>query len=160
MLSSRFGVCRFVLLLALVLGSGSSAEAQRTGRAWFEALADEAAARVGLNPVLVRALVTVESAWRPRAVSPKGARGLMQILPSTAGDYARGADLFDPAVNLAVGVVHLRRLVDAYGVVGALAAWNAGQGAYEGGRVLAGYGETRRFVARVLLEIERLSAPP
>lgn len=165
MVSTSRRVCglrlRAAVLLAaaaLSLLSPSSALAQRTDRVWLEALADAAARRVGLDPILVRAIVTVESAWRPRAVSSKGAIGLMQILRTTAGDYATNVDLFDPASNLAVGVVHLRRLVDAYGVVGALAAWNAGEGAYEGGRVLAAYGETRRFVARVIIEVERLSA--
>jgi len=73
-----------------------------------------AAERSGLDPALVRAVVAVESAFRPEAVSPKGARGLMQLMPATAA--ALGVqDAFDPAQNLDAGARHLAALVQAYG---------------------------------------------
>ena len=117
---------------------------------------DLAAAEVGLDPLLVRAIIQVESSWRPRVESEDGAVGLMQILPSTAGEYLRNPDLRDPVVNIAIGVAHLSMLVEKHGVVGALGAWNAGEGALRRRQVFRTFGETRRFVARVLRELERL----
>ena len=122
----------------------------------YRVLAEVAALSVGLDPLLVQALIEVESGWRPDAVSVDGAVGLMQILPSTGGDYLRSADLSDPVTNLRIGVVHLAGLVRRFGVVRALGAWNAGSGAVMRSPVFTRYRETRRFVARVLLEWEDL----
>ncbi|MCY4510886.1 MAG: lytic transglycosylase domain-containing protein [Acidobacteria bacterium] len=149
--------------MALVLGvlAGSAprgAEAQarpRAGEVVYGRVADLAADAAGLDRVLVRALIHVESRWRPGAVSVDDARGLMQILPSTAADYDPGADLFDPISNILIGVTHLQGLVRRHGVVRALAAWNAGEGALQRSPVFTRYRETRRFVAAVLLEMER-----
>ena len=113
-------------------------------------LADAAALRAGLPAALVRAVVAAESAWNPRAVSPKGARGLMQVLPATAADYEADVDLFDPEANLRVGTRHLRRMVDAFGIPGGVAAYNAGEGAFRRADVLGSFPETREFLRRVL----------
>ena len=105
---------------SFVLGAPAAAGAQPAGvpvRAWHEALADAAARRAGIDRLLLPALIEVEVAWRPDAVSIDGAVGLMQILPSTAGDYVESPNLADPAVDLAIGVVHLRGLIDRHGVV-------------------------------------------
>ena len=112
--------CLWMVLAAVATGQTGT----RSSRAWHEALAEAAARRAGIDLFLLRALIEVESAWIPDAVSVDGALGLMQILPSTAADYAADPDLTDPAVNLAVGVVHFRGLIDRHGVVRALAAWN------------------------------------
>ena len=150
-----------IVAAALLAGVGSARAGDLAAReAAYGVLADLAADAVGLDRRLVRAVIRVESAWRPEAVSPAGAVGLFQMLPSTASDYAPGLDLSDPADNVAVGVVHLRRLVDRFGVVRALAAWNAGEGALSRRPVFRAYGETRRFVAAVLREIERLGGAP
>ena len=138
-------------------GSGEgSRQSRRDAETAYRVLSEVAALAVGLDPLLVQALIEVESAWRPRAVSVDGAVGLMQILPTTGDDYVRGADLTDPVTNLRIGVTHLAGLVRRFGLVRAIAAWNAGAGAVLRCPVFERYGETRRFVARVLLEWERL----
>jgi len=115
------------------------------------ALAGAIAADHGLAPELVLAVVTVESGFRPEAVSPKGAQGLMQLMPATAA--ALGVeDAFDPAANLKGGVRHLRDLLVRYegDLPRALAAYNAGEGAVERHRGIPPYAETRAYVREVL----------
>jgi len=114
-------------------------------------LAVAVARRHGLEPALVLAVVGVESAFRPEAVSPKGAQGLMQLMPGTAA--ALGVeDSFDPAQNLDGGVRHLGSLLTLYGgdLVRALAAYNAGAGAVARHGGVPPYRETRAYVKRVL----------
>jgi hypothetical protein len=115
------------------------------------ALAAAAARRHGLDPELVLAVVSVESGFRPQAVSPKGARGLMQLMPKTAGELGV-TDAFDPQQNLDGGVRHLGSLLSLYGgdVRRALAAYNAGQGAVARHNGVPPYAETRAYVERVL----------
>jgi len=115
------------------------------------ALLRDAAARHRLDPALVRAVVGVESAFRTDAVSPKGARGLMQLMPSTAA--ALGVrDPFDPAQNLDGGARHLAALVQSYrgDLNKALAAYNAGAGAVARHGGVPPYPETQDYVAKVL----------
>lgn len=111
----------------------------------------EAAARNRLDPALVRAVVAVESAFRTDAVSPKGAQGLMQLMPATAA--ALGVqDAFDPAQNLDGGARHLAALVQGYGgdLNKALAAYNAGEGAVARHGGVPPYRETKDYLAKVL----------
>lgn len=105
----------------------------------------------GLDAKLVDAVVQVESAYNPRAVSHKGAVGLMQLMPATARRLAV-VDPFDPEQNVRGGVRELRRLVDQYAgdLVLALAAYNAGEGAVERHRGVPPYSETRDYVRRIL----------
>lgn len=114
-------------------------------------LADAAARRHGLDPALVLAVVQVESGFRPDAVSPKGARGLMQLMPATA-ERLGVADAFDPRQNLDGGTRHLGGLLSRYegDVKKALAAYNAGEGAVDRHRGVPPYGETRAYVRSVL----------
>lgn len=115
------------------------------------ALAAEAARRHGLDANLVLAVISVESAFRPDAVSPKGAQGLMQLMPGTAADLGV-RDPFDPGENLDGGVRHLGSLVSRYGgdVRKALAAYNAGAGTVSRYGGVPPYPETQDYVDKVL----------
>lgn len=105
----------------------------------------------GVSPVLAKAVARTESGLDPRARSPKGAGGLMQLMPETAS--ALGVvDRFDPRENISGGVRHLRYLLDRYkgSVRLAVAAYNAGEGAVDTYRGIPPYAETRRYVEQVL----------
>jgi soluble lytic murein transglycosylase-like protein len=117
----------------------------------LQALAAEASRRHGLDPALVQAVVAVESSFRPDAVSPKGAQGLMQLMPPTAASLGV-ADPFDAASNLDGGTRHLGALLTRYNgdLKKALAAYNAGEGAVEQYRGVPPYRETRAYVSKVL----------
>lgn len=114
-------------------------------------LATETAKRHGLDPELVVAVAAVESAFRPAAVSPKGAQGLMQLMPATARELGV-ADALDPAANLDGGTRYLRGLLVKYDgdLPKALAAYNAGPGAVERHQGIPPYKETRDYVRNVL----------
>jgi len=100
---------------------------------------------------LVLAVVSVESAFRPEAVSRKGAQGLMQLMPATAASLGV-KDAFDPVENLDGGSRHLGSLLTLYGgdLVSALAAYNAGAGAVARHGGVPPYRETRAYVKKVL----------
>jgi soluble lytic murein transglycosylase-like protein len=105
----------------------------------------------GVRADLVKAVMQVESAFNPRARSPKGALGLMQLMPSTAREYGV-EDPFDPAQNVRGGVAYLRHLLDRYdnNEQLALAAYNAGPGAVDKyGQSVPPYRETRNYVAQI-----------
>ena len=106
----------------------------------------------GVDPILVKALIQVESGYRPKARSPKGAVGLMQIMPATAREY-KVRNPFDPKANIEAGVKHLKALLDRFGgdrTELALAAYNAGPGAVEKFNGVPPYRETRNYVSRIL----------
>ena len=117
----------------------------------FDALIAENAAQHALQPDFVRAVIQAESAFNPRALSVKGAMGLMQLMPATAAVY-RVTNAFDPAQNIRAGVAYLKSLMTRFNddVSLALAAYNAGPGAVEKyGRTVPPYKETRNYVARI-----------
>jgi hypothetical protein len=103
----------------------------------------------GVNPMLVRALIQVESNYRPRARSNRGAMGLMQLMPATARAY-NVRNPYDPKANIAAGVKHLKTLIDKWGVELALAAYNAGEGAVKKFNGIPPYRETRNYVSKIL----------
>lgn len=113
----------------------------------------EAARRFGIPEAWIRAVMRVESRGDVRAISPKGAMGLMQIMPATWGDlrarHDLGGDPYHPRDNIMAGAAYLREMHDRYGSPGFLAAYNAGPGRYEEfratGRQLPA--ETRAYVA-------------
>ncbi|HET6200525.1 MAG TPA: lytic transglycosylase domain-containing protein [Candidatus Acidoferrales bacterium] len=111
---------------------------------------NKAAERNNVDPALVQAVIQNESAWNPNAVSPKGAFGLMQLIPSTAERFGVG-NVFDPAENIEGGTRYLRELLDRYhgDLKKSLAAYNAGEQAVArfGGVPL--YPETRSYVRKV-----------
>jgi soluble lytic murein transglycosylase-like protein len=116
-------------------------------------LVNQAAVSHGLRPEFVRSVAAVESAFREKAVSPKGAIGLMQLMPGTASDL--GVDPRDPAQNAHGGAKYLKELLLRYKnakdpVRFALAAYNAGPGAVDRYGTVPPYRETRDYVERVL----------
>jgi hypothetical protein len=120
------------------------------GTPYAEIIASAAEAH-GVDPLLVRALIQVESGYRPRARSRKGAMGLMQLMPSTAREY-NVRHPFEPKANIEAGIKHLKTLIDRFGddVGLALAAYNAGPGAVEKFNGIPPYRETRSYVSRIL----------
>ena len=125
--------------------------ASRAASERFEPLVQEHAARHALRPDLVRAVIQVESGFNPRARSPKGAMGLMQLMPATAQDLGV-RDAYDPDENIRGGATYLRRLLDRYDGDEelALAAYNAGPLAVDRhGRAVPPYRETREYVKKV-----------
>ena len=113
-------------------------------------LVRDAAIRSGLPPTLVESVARVESALRPEAVSPKGALGVMQLMPATARKL--DADPHDTAQNIDAGARLLRELLIKYGgdVVKALSAYNAGEGAVDRYRGIPPYPETQDYVDKVV----------
>ncbi|MBV0888859.1 lytic transglycosylase domain-containing protein [Komagataeibacter oboediens] len=116
----------------------------------------EAAMRAHIPPTWITAVMRAESQGDASAVSPKGAMGLMQIMPNTWRELRAalnlGADPYDPHDNIMAGAAYLRWLHDRYGDAGFLAAYNAGPGRYEqlltAGKTLPD--ETKKYVARVI----------
>lgn len=125
-------------------------------------LITRAALRHGLPPQFVHSVARAESAYRTTAVSPKGARGLMQLMPATARRL--GADPDNPAENANAGVRYLRELLlkyrdDPWQVRKALAAYNAGPGAVARYRGIPPYSETVRYIERVLRLYQNSNRP-
>ena len=120
---------------------------------------DEVAGRHHVPPRLVAAVIAVESEFNPRAVSRRGARGLMQLMPATAANLDVG-DSFDTRKNIEGGVRHLRVLMDRYhnDLPLVLAAYNAGDTAVINYRGVPPYRETRQYVVRVLRRFDREAA--
>ncbi len=117
----------------------------------LKALITRISSTQGVDPRLVHALVRVESGYNPRAVSPQGAMGLMQIMPSTARRlHVRHP--FDPAENVRAGVRELGRLIQRYAgdLPRALAAYNAGEKAVNRYGGIPPFQETRRYVAKIM----------
>jgi soluble lytic murein transglycosylase-like protein len=122
-------------------------------RRWGEYADDirEISRQHGVSATLIESVIRIESAFDPTAVSPKGAGGLMQLMPRTAA--ALGVlNRFDPRENISGGVRHLRYLLDRYqgNVQMALAAYNAGQAAVDAYRGVPPFPETQAYVERVL----------
>jgi soluble lytic murein transglycosylase-like protein len=101
----------------------------------YASLIAEAAQRFAIPAAWIRAIMRIESRGNRRAVSPKGAIGLMQLMPETwaalRARYGLGRDPFDPHDNILAGAAFLREMHDRYGSPGFLAAYNAGPGRYE-----------------------------
>lgn len=163
-------VCAVVPLMLLltafdsaVLPESGSATPPAIGQAAnsFVGFINEASQRFAIPPNWIRSVQSIESAGDVHARSPKGAMGLMQIMPATWAElrerYNLGRDPYDPHDNILAGTAYLRELLDRYGAPGLFAAYNAGPSRYE--EHLAGGplpDETRAYVAKLanLLAIE------
>jgi soluble lytic murein transglycosylase-like protein len=119
-------------------------------------LIDEAAKREDLQPNLLRAVVHKESAGRPCAVSPKGAQGLMQIMPATAAELSL-ADPFDPKQNIDAGAKFLKQLLTKYSgdLSLALGAYNAGSGRVDKEGGVPQIAETQSYVSDILKKLKQ-----
>ena len=121
----------------------------------------EAAERHSVSPALVEAVARVESGFNPRALSHKGARGLMQVIPATGRRFGVRSDkLFDPEHNLKAGVAYLAWLSKRYGgnLDFIIAAYNAGEGAVDDHGGIPPYRETRDYVRRVKATLRSIEA--
>lgn len=121
----------------------------------YDDLIDEVARRHDVAPHLVRAVIKVESNFQPHARSPKGAVGLMQVMPATGRRFG-AVDLRDPRSNLSAGTQYLRWLLNRFDedLTLALAAYNAGEGAVEKyGRRIPPFAETQGYVSKVLAHL-------
>ena len=121
----------------------------------------EASATYGVDPALVRAVVWVESRYDPFAVSPKGARGLMQLTPATAR-HLGVANAFDPRQNVFGGVKYLSMLIDQHGgdVALALASYNAGPNAVRRHGGVPPYEQTQGYLRKIRQRFRGLPEPP
>jgi soluble lytic murein transglycosylase len=124
---------------------------QRNRHTPYDKLIDQYADTYNVDPVLVHAVIQVESDFNPRCVSRKGARGLMQLIPETAHRYGV-KDVFDPEDNIRGGVHYLADLLDMFGhdMQRALAAYNAGEGAVTRYGGIPPYAETTTYVQRAM----------
>jgi hypothetical protein len=120
----------------------------------FAGLIASAAAAYDVDVRLVHAVIEAESNYQPRARSRKGAKGLMQLMPATARQYAV-RDPYDPQANIEAGVRHLKDLLSRFDLGVALAAYNAGEGTIRRHGGLPPFAETRNYVTRILRRIGR-----
>lgn len=128
----------------------------------YDSIIARAAAAASIDPELLRAVIVVESGFNPRALSKRGAVGLMQLMPATASRFGV-SDLYDPRENVHAGARYLKFLIDRFGqnVSLALAAYNAGEEAVarNGGKIPP-FTETIAYVPRVLKIYRLLRDPP
>jgi hypothetical protein len=157
-----------ICVVAIIIASSTAAQASAAVRPAprerpacppaarpFAVFVKEAAQRFSIPESWIRAVMRVESFGDARAVSPKGAIGLMQVMPKTYAElrvrHRLGADPCDPRNNILAGAAYLREMLDRYGAPGFLAAYNAGPARYAEhlmkGRMLPG--ETQDYVAKL-----------
>ncbi len=149
--SVAFGAaCGVLSVVAASLASPASSRSAAIGKP-YQLLIERTAERHQLDPLLLAALVEVESGRNAEAVSPKGARGLGQLMPATARRFDVG-DVHDPAENLDGAARYLAWLIERYqgDLTLALAAYNAGEGAVDRHLGVPPYPETKAYVRKVL----------
>jgi soluble lytic murein transglycosylase-like protein len=130
---------------------GSSWRSNKLFTAAYSSIIGEASRAHRVSPSLIRAVIHAESAFNPYAVSPKGARGLMQLIPDTARRFSV-KNSFDPKENIYGGSKYLSWLLRRYGgnLKYAVAAYNAGEGSVDKYRGVPPYSETQNYVLKVL----------
>ena len=123
-------------------------------------LVDKLAQKSGIDPKLVMAVILVESGFNPKAVSPKNAQGLMQLIPETAQRF-RVKNAFDPEENIKGGIAYLQWLLAFFkgDVALVAAAYNSGEGTVEKYRGVPPYPETQKYVKRVVQLYQKTAHP-
>jgi soluble lytic murein transglycosylase-like protein len=138
--------------IASAIGAGADSIASRT----IERMVSDSATKYGLPRSLVRAVARAESAFNPNAISPKGAQGVMQLMPGTARELGV-ENALDPAENIDGGAHLIRQLLEKYEgrLAEALAAYNAGAGAVAKHNGVPPYRETRNYIRKVVRDFEK-----
>jgi soluble lytic murein transglycosylase-like protein len=134
-----------------IMSASKSLDGFTTGDPRIDAFIVDSSVRYGIDPVLIYALMHQESSFKRGAISPKGARGLMQLMPGTAARFGV-TNIFDPRQNIEGGTRYLRFLLDAFDgdIALTLAGYNAGEGAVlKYGRRVPPYRETQEYVRRI-----------
>lgn len=134
----RFGIIAAVFVATsfpVPAHAGSASMASAEAALPWQSFIDEAASRFSVPPSWIRAVIRIESNGDPKAVSPKGAVGLMQLMPDTYAElrvrYGLGADPTDPHDNIVAGTAYLRDMRERFGTAGLIAAYNAGPQRYQ-----------------------------
>ena len=145
----------------LVMGTGSGMKGFSTGNPLVDAYILDSSRRYGIDPLLIYSQMHQESTFNARALSPKGASGLMQLMPATARRFGV-ENIYDPKQNIDGGVRYMRWLLDTFNgdVVLALAGYNAGEGAVmKYGWQIPPYRETQEYVRRITSRYNLISDP-
>lgn len=145
----------------MVMSSRNHMGSFTTGNPTVDSYIVESSRRYGIDPLLIYAQMHQESSFKQRAISHKGARGLMQLMPATARRFGV-SNIFDPQQNIDAGVKYMRWLLDKFGqnLELALAGYNAGEGAVmKYGNSIPPYRETREYVRRITARYASISDP-
>jgi len=139
-----------IIIMALSISIPSLPYSAYSKPSKYESIINEAAVRYGIPSDLIHSIIKTESNYNPRAVSSKGASGLMQLMPSTAEQYGV-KDIFDPEDNIFGGTRYLKELISLYqrNLDLVLAAYNAGQEAVKKYHGIPPYQETLEYIEKV-----------
>lgn len=143
------------------MGGGTHLRGHSTGDAMIDRFIVESSRRYRIDPLLIYAQMGQESSYRSRALSHKGATGLMQLMPMTARRMGV-TDIYDPQQNIEGGVKYMRLLLDMFNgdLALALAGYNAGEGAViKYGYQIPPYAETQDYVRRISARYKAISRP-
>jgi hypothetical protein len=149
------------MVTKLVMGTGNQLKGFTTGDVLVDSYILDSSRRYAIDPLLIYSQMHQESTFKPRAISPKGARGLMQLMPETARRFGV-QNIYDPKQNIEGGTKYMRWLLDLFGgdVVLALAGYNAGEGAVmKYGWQIPPYRETQEYVRRISSRYNMISDP-
>jgi hypothetical protein len=145
----------------LIMGTGTQLKGFTTGDVQVDSFIVDSSRRYGIDPLLIYSQMHQESTFKSRAISPKGARGLMQLMPGTARRFGV-TNIFDAKQNIEGGVKYMRWLLDTFGgdLNLALAGYNAGEGAVmKYGWQIPPYRETQEYVRRISSRYNMISDP-
>ena len=146
---------------SLTMGTSTQLKGFTTGNSLHDSYIVDSSRRYGIDPLLIYSQMHQESSFKLNATSPKGASGLMQLMPATARRFGV-TNIYDPKQNIEAGVKYMRWLLDTFNgdVVLALAGYNAGEGAVmKYGNNVPPYRETQEYVRRISFRYSEISDP-